>query len=858
MATITSRRPPAPETEVPSLSGLTEAEVVARRKQGLGNNIKLETSRSYADIVRYNVFNLINVILFSIGAIMIAIGRVGDAFTSVGLIALNVVIGIYQEVRAKRQLDRIALLTRPRVNVIRSNTEQVIDPSDLVMGDIVVLRAGDQVVVDGVLVSNSKLDVDESLLTGESDLITKLTGDEVLSGSFCATGSGLYEATRVGKESFANKLTSNARKFQIAHTPLQTEVNLLLRLLMLLAGFLGFLMILSTIISSAPFMRQVQMAAVIVGLVPNGLFLMVIIAYAMGALRIVQQGALVQQANAVESLSNVTVLCMDKTGTLTANRIHYEASFPVGISTSELEALLGIFAKSATNQNKTGEALASALSGTAHKPVDEVAFSSARKWSALAFTDAELHGTYVLGALEMLDANLSLDQGVHQQVQEWSDQGLRVLVFAHNAHVTALHDHEEQPVLPELTVLGILAFSDELRPNLRETLAQFIENGITLKVISGDNPQTVAALTRQAGFPGDLKYVSGTELDRLTDAEIEVVAQETTIFGRITPEQKERLVGALKRSGHYVAMIGDGVNDVLSLKKANMGIAMESGSAATRSVADMILLNDSFSALPYAFTEGQRIVNGMKDILRLFLTRVSYSALLILSTAVIGLGFPYVPKHNALIVMLTVGIPTLALAVWARPGPMPRQGMLREVRHFIIPASFSVFFFGLMVYVSAFYGGVIQLLDYDVTPADIASFQEYVGIDYAIVDADQYIVEVAHLAAQTALTTFIVFSGVLLIVFVEPPTQFFTGGDQLSGDWRPTIMAGVMFLTYLIIINTESLRSFFELVELPFIAYLLIALVTAIWLLTLRAAWRNHWIERFLGLPVPQGQGATA
>ncbi|MBZ0289183.1 MAG: HAD-IC family P-type ATPase, partial [Anaerolineae bacterium] len=351
-------------------------------------------------------------------------------------------------------------------------------------------------------------------------------------------------------------------------------------------------------------------------------------------------------------------------------------------------------------------------------------------------------------------------------------QGLRVLVFAHNPDVTTLHNADGEPVLPHLKLLGVVSLSDELRPHLKETLAEFATNGIQLKVISGDNPQTVAALAKQAGLAGDLKYVSGTDLTQMNDIQFRQVAAETTIFGRITPAQKEQLVEALKAQGHYVAMIGDGVNDVLSLKKADMGIAMESGSAATRAVADMILLGDSFGALPLAFTEGQRIINGMKDILRLFMVRVACSALLIIAISMIGLGFPFVPKHTALITFLTVGAPTLALAVWARPGPTPRRSMLREIAHFVIPASGMMFFFGLLVYIGAFLSSAFNLVDFNVTPEAIADFQRYAGITYDISTPDAFVFEVSLLVAQSALSIFLVFSGLVLVVFVEPPTPW--------------------------------------------------------------------------------------
>ena len=832
--------------------GLTQSEVLERRRSGQGNDLRLETSRSYADIVRHNVFNLINIILFVIGGVMIAIGRVGDAVTSVGLIVLNILIGVYQEIRAKRQLDEIALLTRPKIAVIRDEQEQTVDASELVVGDLILLRAGDQIVVDGVVVGDGKVDVDKSLLTGESDSIAKTGGDEVLSGSFCVSGSAMYEATRVGDQCFANKLTQNARKFSIAYTPLQREINFLLRILLLLALFIGSTMAVGSIIAGLPFLRQVQMAAVVAGLVPNGLFFMVILAYAMGALRIVQRGALVQQSNAVESLSNVTVLCTDKTGTLTANKINYHDVYPVGMDKVDLERALGSFARSASATNKTSEAIIDGVTGDKLQAIDEVPFSSALKWSALVLDSDTLRGVYVLGALAMLRSHLQLDSQAVAQIEDWSDAGLRVLVFAHNPEVLTLHDADGEPELPPLTLLGAISFSDELRPFLKETIAGFTQNGIKLKIISGDDPQTVAALARQAGFEGDLKYVSGTELVGMDDAQFAQVADATTVFGRITPNQKERLVEALQRKKHYVAMIGDGVNDVLSLKKANLGIAMESGSAATRGVADMILINNSFNALPAAFDEGQRIINGMKDILRLFLTRVSYAALLIVSIELIGLGFPFIPKQNSLLVALGVGLPTLCLAIWARPGPVPKHGFLREVARFVVPAALSISVFGTLVYLLGFFIGFLDISMVPATPDTIASFEEYVGIDYTLTSATAYQVELAHLVAQTALTAFTVFASLLLIVFVEPPIEYFVGGDEFSGDWRPTLLAIGLFFAFVMVVAVEPLRSFFEMIDLPLLAYVAIALITLIWMLLLRRAWRNDWLERFLQIDLSE------
>ncbi len=833
------------------ITGLSTAEAQERQQNGMGNAVKHNTSRSYADIVRANILNAINIILFAIGAVMVSIGRAGDAVTSVGIIVLNIIIGIYQEVRAKRQLDEIALLTRPRVTLVRDSQETEVDPSAIVKGDTIKINAGDQMVVDGTVLQASNMEVDESLLTGESDLIQKEAGDEILSGSYCVAGTGYYEVTKVGEDSFANRLTANAREFQMAVTPLQREINFILRLLMLLAIFLGILMVVATIISQTPFMRQVQFASVIAGLVPNGLFLMVVIAYAMGAVRIVSQGALVQQSNAVESLSRVTVLCTDKTGTLTANRILYDDVYSFEKPKDELEQILRAMVSSQTATNKTSEAIINGLGKHPLPLADEVPFSSKLKWSAVAFDHDEFKGVYVIGALAMLKPYIDkLPNDADDKLAEFAAEGKRVITLAHASDVTTLHDADDKPSLPRLSLLGFVTFTDELRPHLQETLSSFVNNGIRVKVISGDNPQTVAALAKQAGFPGDLTYVSGTELAEMSEAEFRQAAVDSTVFGRITPDQKEALVDALQADGHYVAMMGDGVNDVLSLKKANMGIAMESGSSATRSVADMILLGDSFEALPTAFTEGQRIVNGMKDILRLFLTRVLSGALLIVGIGFIDLGFPYEPKHATLFVLLGVGVPTFALAVWARPGPLPKGSLLQSIAHFVIPAGFTVYGFGLLVYVVAIYITIVYGLQLNITQELIESFRTYAGITYDISASDDLIREVAVLTAQTSLTTFLVYSGLLLIIFVEPPIQWFVGGDEFSGDWRPTILAGGLLVGFWMVLIIEPIRNFFELVDLPLPAHIGIIAITLIWMLVLRIIWRANLLERFMGVQV--------
>jgi cation-transporting ATPase E len=794
------------------IQGLSESEVIARRSQGQGNDVRLQTSRSFAQILRQNAFTFINTVLFAIGIVLVLMGRTGDAVVTAGLVLLNVIVGVVQEGRAKRTLDRIALLTRPKATVIREGQERIVDPSEIVFGDALVARPGDQIVVDGQVSGDGRMDVDESLLTGESDLIPKCGGDMVYSGSFCVTGSAVYQAQKVGADSLASQLTASARAFRQVKTPLQRSIDLVIRILVFLASQLAILVVLSLVIQGAPTVESVRVVAVIAALVPQGLFAMIIIAYAMGAVRIAGKGALIQQSNAVESLSNVTVLCLDKTGTLTTNRIRLCEMKSLGVQEDEVRRVLADYVASVSDRNPTAEAIAEAISGRQRPVSEEVSFSSDRKWSALAFDDAALRGVYVLGAPEILQPYLKSESDLRLQVDEWTVRGLRVLLFAYQHELAPLHKDDGEPQLPRnLIPLSLLGFSDELRDDVQSTLQGFSEAGVELKVISGDNPHTVAAVARQAGMPPNVAVVSGLTLDDLDDAQLAQVTKETTIFGRITPQQKERLVRVFRDNGEYVAMIGDGVNDVLSLKQAHLGIAMESGSQATRGVADMVLLGDVFSVLPTALREGQRIVNGMQDIVRLFLTRTFYVTLLILGTAIVGVAFPVTPKHNSVLALLTVGVPTLALAIWARP-EKPPPNLLRSVTHFIFPAAFTVAVLAMVVY-----------LVYLQTTDDVE-------------------------IARAALTTTTVLCGLALIPFVEPPTPAWVGGDALSGDWRPAFLALVMLALFGLIMFVPTLRGAFELTTLRLTDYVLIAVAVVLWAIVLRFIWRRRLFEWWLGI----------
>jgi cation-transporting P-type ATPase E len=807
--------------------GLTEAEAAERRADGLGHHVKQATGRTYHQIVRDNLLTFFNMTLIGIGVILVVLGLPKDAILSSGLAVINGLAGIIQETIAKRRLDNIALLARAKATVLRDGTERKVDPDELVLGDILVVRSGDQIMLDGQVVGDGKMDVDESLLTGETDVVSKQQGDPVYSGSFCVSGSASYQAEKVGEGTLAGTIAAGARAYRLALTPLQRDVNLIIRLLLVIAGTFLAMLLISSLVWDYPFSDTVLAAAVVLGIVPSGLFLMITVTYSMAAIRLSKQNALIQQANAVESLSNVDIFCMDKTGTLTANKLQLVDVVPIESDGDSIPRKLGAFVASATSGTKTSEAIAAAYPGQKLTLVDEIPFSSERKWSALAGEDGKLGGVYALGAPEMLGPSLARAPG--ESPRDLTEKGLRVLLFAGASNPVQLHDAAGDPSLPsDLEPTAWLAFADELRPNSRETLAGFQAAGITLKIISGDNPETVAALATQAGLSADAKLISGLDLAKMDETGFDRAAAENTVFGRITPEQKETLVDALRRQGHYVAMTGDGVNDVLSLKKANLGIAMESGSQATRAAADIVLLGDSFGVLPAAFCEGQRIRMGLQGVLSLFLVRVFVVTLVIMLVAVVQAQFPFSPAHLSLLTTLTVGIPTFGLAFWAHPSTPPRS-LLRSLLVFVLPAVATLAVTGFAVYILFFFL-------HDVNLSELRS-----GGSTANAQLSEGSI------ARDALTYLLILAGIALVPFAAPPNRWFAVIEETHNDWRPTFLALAMLPLYALIVSYRPFRDFFGTNLLDAEDYLSIGALAVVWAYGLRTAWRTQAFERFFG-----------
>jgi cation-transporting ATPase E len=825
--------------EVMHPSGLTSAEAQERQREGAGNGTARSGSRTYGRILRTNVFNFYNSILFVIGAALLVLGRYNDAFVSVGLGLVNAGLSAAQEIRAKRKLDQLQLLGQGVVRVLRNGREVELSPDQVVQDDVVLVRPGDQVVVDGPVI-DGRVEVDESLLTGESDPLIKQPGSDLLSGSFCVGGECHQRARDVGAASYANRLTAEARRDTADVTPLQRRIEFVVRLVMALVVLMSATILLQAALEGFTLVRVVQTTAVLSGLVPYGLFFLVAVAYTVGAAKSGARGALVQRVNAVESVSNVDVVCVDKTGTLTTGRLSVVEVRPLGpFQGSDAERLVGSLARSATTPNLTTTALAEALPGEVWPVRDEIPFSSSLRWSALRTHDA----IWVLGAPQALAGHLA-GPSLDEDVRALADEGLRVLVHARAVDPAAsLRDAEGRPVLPALEPVALVVLADELRAGVTDTLAALAEQGIAVKVISGDDPGTVAALAVQAGlFP--TPPVSGADLDGLSDPELDSVVADSTVFGRITPEQKERIVASLRRQGRYVAMVGDGVNDARALKRAQVGIAMRSGSAVTRDVADIVLTDDSLAALLPARQEGRRIINGIATSMQLFLARVATQGLVILAVTMLGLGFPYSPSQVGL-TLLTVGVPTLFLTAWARP-TTPDPALLGSLARFVIPAAVVTAAAGVGVY-AWLYTLVLQGFTGRATPPEeiIEEFESYTGIAYGEAGFAE---AAAAIGAQTGLSTFVSLASFVLILFLRPPTRFFASYTRPVADKRPTVLVVVLVAVLGAVLFVPVLSSYFGLTGAadPVFETVLPALV--IWFAVLTAAYRFRVLDRALAL----------
>lgn len=754
------------------LSGLTTAEVAERIADGRVNDVPDAPVRTTSEIFRANALTPINAIMGALFALILVAGFPGDALFA-GVIVSNSIIGTVQELRARRTLTDLAVLSAPGARVVRDGTATDIDVSGVVADDLLELRPGDQVVVDGVVVDALGLEVDESLLTGEADPVDKTVGDMVLSGSFVAAGTGHVRATGIGSESYAATLAEEARRFSLVDSELRSGVNSILRWLTVIIPPAAGLLLIRLLVTEDLWEEALRgTVAAAVAMVPDGLVLLTSLSFIVGVIALARRGALARELASVELLARVDILCLDKTGTITTGEIAFAGIETIGATTAdEAAGAVGAMAAVDPAPNATLAALASALDAPDWSATTTVPFSSARKWAA---ADFDGRATFHLGAPDIL-----LPKGewavARERVAELAETGQRVLVLTRSSAGTC--DPETLPAarLPMCLIL----LEDTVRPEAPEILTWFVEQGVALKVISGDHPATVAAVARRAGVPGADHWIDARDLPDDQEALADAVVAGA-VFGRVTPHQKRAIIDALQSRGHTVAMTGDGVNDVLALKDADMGIAMGSGSSASRAVAQLVLLDDQFSTLPRVMAEGRRVINNVERVANLFITKATYAVLLTALVGLFGVPFPFLPKQLTLIGTISVGVPGFFLAL-APDASLVRPGFLPRVLRFALPAG---------------------------TAAAAATFAAY-----EIVRRSDATLEAARTSATLTLL------GISLVVLL--------GISRPLRPWKVGL-AGAMGAWYALTMAWSFPRDYFELVIPPTSAWLTAAICTAL------------------------------
>ncbi|MDE0066079.1 MAG: HAD-IC family P-type ATPase [Acidimicrobiaceae bacterium] len=754
------------------ISGLTTAQVEERVAKGLINDVPDAPVRSFSQIVKANVLTPVNGIITTLLVLILIAGYPADALFA-GVVVSNSVIGIAQELQARRTLNALAVLSAPKARVRRNGETSEIGVSGVVADDVLELAPGDQVVVDGEVISGLGLEIDESLLTGEADAVEKTAGSEVLSGSFVSAGSGTYRATRVGAESYAAKLSEDARRFKLAHSELRRGVNVILRWLTWIIPPTAFLLLLRQLAALDAWQEALQATvAAAVAMVPDGLVLLTSLSFVTGVIALARRRALAKELASVELLARVDTLCLDKTGTITTGEISLGLVEPLGSFTSQHAAeALGALAAADPSPNATLAAVATGhpepqgweLSGS-------LSFSSARKWAAASFAD---RGSYFLGAPDILFNEDDADG--RDRAAQIAATGTRVLLVARSDE-----PWNEEALPQSVQGVALVHLKDTVRSDAPEILAFFRDQGVTLKVISGDNPATVAAVARRAGIEGADSFVDARDLPTEPDDFADALEAET-VFGRVTPHQKRAMVHALQARGRTVAMTGDGVNDVLALKDADMGIAMGSGSSSTRAVAQLVLLDNKFSTLPRVLAEGRRVINNIERVANLFITKAAYAVLLTALASIIGAPFPFLPRQLTLIGTFSIGVPGFFLAL-APNDALVRPGFLKRVLRFSLPAGLIA---GAATY--ALYEVVRRMPDVSLTEARTASTATLLAIVLVIL----VLVSLPLKPAKIALP--IVMTGVYVLTLSWSFSRDYFQLDLPPGPaWAAVVIASII------------------------------------------------------------------
>ena len=634
--------------------GLTTQQVEQRREQGLANGESEIKTKSIGQIIRGNIITPFNILNFILAALVLAVGSYRNLLF-MGVILCNILIGTFQEIRAKKTIDRLSLIAAPKAHVVRDRQVVSVAVNELVLDDILSLSAGNQICAD-CIVTSGECEVNESLLTGESDPVTKHAGDSMMSGSFIVSGACFARVEHVGKDNYASKISNSAKYLKKPNSEIMKWINFLIKWIGIALIPIGLMLFYKQIfISGQPFDQAiVSTVAALIGMIPEGLVLLTSVVLAVSVIRLSRHKTLVQELYCIETLARVDTLCLDKTGTITEGKMQVDELVPLnGLAKTECQQILSSLCASLNDSNPTFLALKEQYgTNCSWNCTKVVPFSSARKWSGAQFDG---QGTYMIGATEFI---LLPEQAApfRSQLEQASSSGQRVLLLAFSRNPFS---GKELPA--QIEPLALILLSDKIRPEARKTLRYFADQGVDLKVISGDNAITVANIAKKAGLEQADLFVDATTLK--SEDDIKQAAGKYAVFGRVTPEQKLQLVKALKENNHIVAMTGDGVNDVMALKEADCSIAMASGSDAARTVSQLVLLDSNFASMPKVVHEGRRSINNLQRSASLFLVKAFFSAMIAVLFIFIPLAYPFQPIQFTLMNAFAIGIPSFILAL---------------------------------------------------------------------------------------------------------------------------------------------------------------------------------------------------
>jgi cation-transporting ATPase E len=861
--------------DLEQFAGLSEAEAAARQPADVGQAQATAARKVRREIWRTSVFSIFNFNMLGLAAAQALLGDPLSALLTFAVFLLNVGLNAAQQLYATNRVEKLLDLARPQPTVIREGRIRSADLDEIVAGDVLIVGPGDEFLVDGVLLSGKPTVVETQVVGNEGQKKVRRKGDRVQAGAYCLQGRAVYQVTSLPGDLGTRKWTP-VPETREALTPLQRIMTRVLRVMLALIIFFLALLIMDML--EFPIMSRIfeadyrEVASGFFSIAPSSLFFMIVATYAIGSARLGDTGALVRESRAVEALAQISVLCFSKTGTLTGAEVHLEMipgdeNQPV-LAESRVRQILGDLAQSIKSDNIYLQTITQSFAGSS-RPVEEAAsYLSAYGWSAVTFLEADVRGTYVVGELLTLAPYLNMEASAAEaavaesaedepasesvvrkrvgrisrlfrrsrredgEVQSGSDDAPDIetvkdeepdrtpqLLFAYLPEPTTLHDADGRAQLPEdLIPLCSLRFDERIRSESIETVQAFSESGIKVKILSSDDLEPVLEAASQLGVIEEQSSgkaaVSGSELAQMGRDSLGQTVQEAAVFAQLTSEQKGQIVRALRRQGERVAMVGDAASDIPAMEEADLRITLRSSSQAALSLADIVLLEDSIQVLPTVLERGQNLVNGMLDILKINLAQIGYILLL---TIIMFLSnrriFYYHPTQGGIIAFFTVIVPSLGLTLWASSGTLPRQYMRSRLWHFVVPAAVTMTLASLVV------GWIFG----------------------------RGLLDVAY--SQLAITYLLVAIGLVLVVFVQPPTRFWVGGDVLSRDWRNTYLALVLFLLFILITILPLTQKLFRLTTLQDAwAYAVIGVVAIVWTFLIRAIWRAPWLNRYVGI----------